>query len=647
MKSRSGLYVVISALILASLSCNAVSSLAVPSSSSAVPVLPSSPVATELPPPVTAPELPPPPSIPSLTATDPPGQAAELAQRLADAGDNAERLAAWLAVYQALGIPVIAEDGASMTGTGDDPFGPPYWLVWYSSGMDQPERGILLSDAAKVLSVTRAGDYQENLGSVLLDDLRSAIQSPDATLQLLGLFINERVKAGASHQEILDPEAAPETLVIDLASVQLLSWAIMRDVVIAQPISRVPSSNLQLIALPGGSSDPMPAATSIRCSDIPMVDAITYMLSKGAGGTKIGDKAVGFKGWRERLFEAGGLSGDQLSQAKSFASGLNAVAKVLSLAAQINALEVELDYSGALERTQSTVHEGKELEVGFRLFYDPQKAEGDALWACEARLIGSVAGVSIKLPESKALEGAMLEIVPAKNIPEKVFLREAESPGLSLSTGFRFETGSEGWVRVTFVGQPQPIKIPDRAPSYDDEFSVSLRAQPEAVTGKSLATHFIDSVLNPGLPGLGGPGQIGPLTNVLKTLTYDLGEYEFALIDWGSTTYRASGGDKFEMSGTFCLKRPSTLSGGSGASFYFTPKGDTSGNVSYNRDAEGCTETGLGDYTVEWLGDDNSIGVVTWNASGYLTCPGLGAFSASGGESFQITAETEDLCSDH
>src|SRR5947207_3063854 len=80
----------------------------------------------------TPPELPAPPRPASVKNGAPEEQAVYFANLLAS---PETRLAGWLGIYDALGIPVIGQDGTSIGSTGNDPIGPRYWRVWYASGL--------------------------------------------------------------------------------------------------------------------------------------------------------------------------------------------------------------------------------------------------------------------------------------------------------------------------------------------------------------------------------------------------------------------------------------------------------------------------------------------------------------------------------
>ncbi len=138
------------------------------------------------------PTLPTPP-IPAAAPGDTPDeQAVNYADQLAS-GEN--RLAVWMGVYDALGIPIIGQDGVPLGSTGDDPIGPRYWQIWYASGLDLPGRGIPLADVGRLFVNGLPELDGTDIGAMLLSDLRQAAQSDNSQVRLLGLFVRERTCA--------------------------------------------------------------------------------------------------------------------------------------------------------------------------------------------------------------------------------------------------------------------------------------------------------------------------------------------------------------------------------------------------------------------------------------------------------------------
>jgi hypothetical protein len=598
------------------------------------------------------PDLPAAPNIPRLSAEEPEAQAAELALRLAEAADEADRLAAWLAAYQAVGIPVISEGGDPITDTGDDPAGAPYWQVWSAAALDDPYRGLPLSDAGKILTLTPDWSYDDGAGSVLLEDIRAAVASDDPHLRLLGLFVRERIWRRAPGVDVLDPNVSADVAVIDFASLQLLSWAMWRGALSEIALSAPATSSLHLARLAEGRRLRPPAA-SARCASIvgdseDLTSVVSWILGAYNNGIEIplmGGPSFGAKGMIDRFMETAGLSEGRIGQIKKLQSRLSAVATVLSFLMQMRALDIELvDQGDPLERYRES-REGKETYVQIRLFYDKKRAQGGSAWACAASFLSNALGVSFKLPEADSIAGAEVSIGPGHNIPDKVFIANSDNPSMT-SNALRYTTGADGTIRVVFRGRARPKDLPDSASKYDDTFTFHVSAQPEAASGSSLVSMFVDSYVFWSTPSVAG--VVAPLVDFLKTLSYDLGEMELLLIDWGFPAYQATG----RVSGLFCLNTPSQLVG-EGFVYYFNPSGANggkSGSMSYNFGAEleavtgGCSEAAVGDYTVT-LTDDGAKGVVTFSAGGMLSCPGVGRGGVTSDNlSFDIIADPEASC---
>src|ERR1035437_4085165 len=172
-----------------------------------------------------APTLPAPPRPATVAKGTPEEQAAYFADMLASPDT---RLAGWLGLYDALGVPVIGQDGKSLGTTGDDPIGPRYWQIWYVSGLDTKGRGIPLSDAGRLIAAGSPELDGAAFGPALLNDLRLAVKSSDPQVRLMGMFIRERIKRWPSRLDIQDAAATPEKAIIDLPTLQMIVWILTR-----------------------------------------------------------------------------------------------------------------------------------------------------------------------------------------------------------------------------------------------------------------------------------------------------------------------------------------------------------------------------------------------------------------------------------
>ncbi len=213
------------------------------------------------------PDLPAPPQIPSLTSLDPAARAAELANMIDQAATEGERLAAWLAVYQSLGIPVIAEDGSAVTNTGDDPIGPLFWVIWYFSEADYLGRGIPLTDVARAMAGLEPETDSTQAGQLLLEDLRAAAVSSDSYTGLFGLFIRERIWRGHPGMDMMDTAWAPDALTVDAATAFLMGWPYFRQLFYAAAVAGQSTSSLHLSAAIPHSAAAAPLAESTTCTE--------------------------------------------------------------------------------------------------------------------------------------------------------------------------------------------------------------------------------------------------------------------------------------------------------------------------------------------------------------------------------------------
>src|SRR6266404_9210911 len=172
-----------------------------------------------------APDLPAPPKIASVNKGTPEQQAIYFADLLVS---PITRLAGWLSLYDALGIPVLGQNGTSLGSTGDDPIGPRYWQLWYASGLDKNRRGIPLRDAGRLIAAGSPELDGRTFGPALLNDLRFAIKSSDPQVRLMGMFVRERIKRWPSHLDIADASVTPEKAIVDLPTLQMIVWIVTR-----------------------------------------------------------------------------------------------------------------------------------------------------------------------------------------------------------------------------------------------------------------------------------------------------------------------------------------------------------------------------------------------------------------------------------
>ena len=612
MKTKRKNLMLVSTLILFSLACQFMNDL-FEITPTTVPALETSPGSRTVSP--TAPDLPTPPQ----ALLPPPGTSAGQAAALADAlqsNDANQRLSAWLGVYQALMIPVIGQEGAPLDTFNDDPIGPRFWQVWYASGLDLPGRGISLTNAGQLLAAGMPGENGIDLSRTLLEDLRSATQNPDPVVQMMGFFVRERILRGTSKMDLLAADATPDELVIDLPTLQLLSWAILRSG-LAQSVQQAMASHDVFISyVPKPETQPAAqAASQFSCSDIPGAGSdyaywSQWLINKIGGGFQLPGMKEAFPGLMERflsrVFEGRGK--DYVEKVNSIGGKVlgyaNAVTSGISLMLQLEAMTINpAEEPNPLVRTKYSTYPGNEGTLRLQLYSDPQSIpDGNKLESCLASFFSNALGVSFAFPSPGGISGAEMTIQGGAGFPDLVMfnINGAEGKGQTM----RADTDSSGFAYFKVLGAPQKKDVPEIADPVKKEFSVTVKAQPEEAGLNTIANLFFDGLSFGAAPG--SAGGLSALVDLLKTFSYDMGEYYFDLQDWQRGYVIDASLGPVHFYGKICdgLDQPFNLqesvAGQYNATFSFTPSGVSGGSWTMDGMWEdgNTTISGKGGYTI-------------------------------------------------
>ena len=556
-----------------------------------------------------------PPAPASPTGT-PPEKAIAFADLLAS-GDKDQRLAAWLGIYDALGVPVIGQDGKQMGSTGDDPVGPRYWQVWYASGLDLPRRGTPMSDAGRLIAAGLPGADAAAFGPMFLDDLRTDSQSTDPQVLLMSRFVRERVLRGASHVDIMDPAVTSDLAVIDAPTVQLLSWIMLRGGLFqaaSEPGTSGASMNqrFQKQSKLLAQQPHLQLGPQFNCSDLPGAGSdgaywANWLINKVGGGFELPGMKDPFPSLMERVFGkalAGtsadraeritGIAGKALGWANIFTSSLNFYLQLVAM--QINP---GMD-PYPLERTKGTYYPGNNGALLLQLYSDSNKIpNGDELESCLASFVWNALGVSFSFPPQAPIVGAEVKVQGGMGFPDLVMFNIDGEKGRAQNQ--RKDTDGKGFVEFKIFGAPQKQEIPQNAPPVEKEFSVVIEAQPEEAGLNSMANIFFGGL------GImtGGAAFLSTTIDMLKTFTYDVGEYNFPITDWGQG-YRV---DKRGFFGTICpgLHQPFTVTLEAivgiveiKGKMTFTPSNIGSGTWTFSGTGDGTTSvSATGSYTIK------------------------------------------------
>jgi hypothetical protein len=495
--------------------------------------------------PVTEVELPAPPPALELGDADPKAQATALVDGIL--GPREGRLAAWLAAYDALGVPVLDTDGSAVGSTEDDPVGLPYWRVWYSSVLSNADSGFPLTDFARFFSVPDEAPFDSSSAAPeLLDDLRAAIASSDPQVRLFGELVAELVRRGPEPAELADPELTADAVVLTGGTADLLAWVVIRNLTFAvaqaevasAPAWRsVQSANAVLVAAHGPSSGgevSLAAPAPGKCSEFIINEDVTYWVNwvtnKIGGGFQLPGMLGSTKGFVELVQDYLGVNLDFVEKTKKVTAAAGMVTSILTLALQIGALQLDgfMDPQ-PLKRTDKTQSDGAESVIYLKLSSNlDDLLNGDQTWACVTTFVLNAFGVTLGLPPSGNIVGAEIGFEAGQGVGDYVLFRDAEYR--------RATTNDKGEVKVTMIGAAQKRELPKGAQPYIREFSIKVSGQPTAVTATTLFDIFFAGLTFGVSPSTGG--LVGAAVEIAKTIKWDLGEHFFPLRDWASYKMR-------------------------------------------------------------------------------------------------------------
>jgi hypothetical protein len=591
-----------------------------------------------------APTLPAPPRPASVIKGTPEEQAVYFANLLASPDT---RLAGWLGLYDALGIPVLGQDGASLGSISDDPIGPRYWQLWYASGLDKKGRGIPLRDAGRLIAAGTPELDGVAIGAALLNDLRLALKSSDPQVRLMGMFVRERIKRWPSHLDIQDASVTPEKAIIDLPTLQMIVWIVTRGALFqAASSSGKTTGTIRESAVFGmamfQASTGGPAARP-PCSET-MGDAdstywTNWLMNKAlGGGVQLPGMSKPFTSLIEKFQKIGEVPTKLIDKTASTITKLNAASALLSFLLQLAAMEIEpRQVPAPMIRTKDT-NRGKDGAIELQLYSAPGKIpNGNELSACLGSFVANTMGISFSFPPEGPIAGAEMMVEGGEGFTDLVLFNTEGTNSM------RRWTGKDGVAEYKLFGAPQKHNIPDTAKSVNKEFSVYVKAQPEEAGLNSMLNIFFDGFTFGTAPS--AAGGFGSAIDIAKGFQYDMGEYVFNLTDWKQQGYRATGQEGgFVYSGVICsLDKPFTVNGtGFRTDAYeFVPSSATAGTWSFNTKWDIATFEGSGSYTIEGADTDKPRILLQGSGSGTIP-PGRVQGSGGTGHIDLVPLETDE-----
>lgn len=584
-------------------------------------------------------ELPQPPAPTVAIKGTPEEQAIYFAEQLAV---PETRLAGWLGLYDALGVPVFGPDAKPLGSTRDDPIGPDFWYVWLISGLDERGRGIRISDAGRLFSGGMSEINGSDLGVVLQHDLQLAAASSDPQIRLFGMFVRERIKQGPSHIDITTAGLDPAKVIIDPATLQMIAWITFRSALFRSARTTAPATIMKTDSTGVAFLRAQTVTASRPCAEIiggnkTITDWTGWILRKViAKGIQLPGMEKAIPGTTERLLKHFfNATSEEIAPLKTGLSWFNAVESALTLLMRVMAMEIDAAQDPEpLIRTKGTT-DGKPGNVTFALSLNPGTGDdGNSLDNCVMSFLAYSAGINYSKPPKGRLAGAELEFKGGAGFPELVLFADYKDL-------FGRDTNSGGEVTIALIGAAQKKQLPENSRPVDKEFSIHVSGQPEAYTGKTIFNTFFNGLTFGVSPN--APSAITSILDILKTVHFDLGEHYFRLTDWQPRGYRASGSDgPVVYSGVICsLEQPFTVTGKHPLfplPLNFTPSSPTTGTMSYGTGGSGISASGGGTYKIDGATTDTPVIVI--NTKSTATIPGTTTSGGGKATIFLLPLET-------
>ena len=441
----------------------------------------------------------------------------------------------------------------------------------------------------------------------------------------MGMFVRERIKRWPSQLDIQEANATPENAIIDLPTVQMIAWIVMRGELFRAAasgktigaITPPEPFRMAMFQRPGGNP-----ASQLPCSE-KMDDAdstywTNWLMNKViGGGVQLPGMTKAFSSLLEKFQKVMEVKTTLIDKTSATITKMNVISGLLSLLMQIAAMEIEpKQIPDPMIRTKDT-NRGKDGTIELQLYSAPEKIpDGNELGACMGSFFLNALGISFSFPAKGPIAGAEMTVSGGVGFPNLVLFNTEGTNSM------RRWTDKNGVAEYKLFGAPQKRDLPKTVKPVDKEFSVHVKAQPEEAGLNSMLNIFFGGLTFGTAPSKAG--GFGSAIDIAKGFQYDMGEYYFNLTDWKTNGYRATGQDgEVVYSGVICdLEKPFEVTGKHPLftfPFRFVPSSATAGTASYQASWAVINTTGGGPYTIE--GADTERPRILWKSQSTASIP--------------------------
>lgn len=257
-----------------------------------------------------------------------------------------------------------------------------------------------------------------------------------------------------------------------------------------------------------------------------------WLISRIASGAQLPGMNSAFTSIFDVIFNSAGAT-DSLGaavarQATSASARATGIIGALLFLLQYMSVSVDLNPDPAdLHRTMSDRIPGNPGTVVATLSYELSGSHsnldgGQGMANCLLELLNVLGIPNASLPQDGPIPGAELIFTGKDGFGDWVEFTEASE--------IKQSTNDSGQATIHLQGTTEPFQIPDGAPDYPRPYTIGVEAQVEPENERSLLTMFADSVL--GVSGESAGGLISPVIDTMRTIHWDLGDYQMPFFDW-------------------------------------------------------------------------------------------------------------------
>ena len=302
--------------------------------------------------------------------------------------------------------------------------------------------------------------------------------------------------------DLLDTSTTVDQVLLDAATIQLISWVVARDAfqasLVGDDLPAPPASGFTSGPARWQGEAVTPCAEALGSADeTSWINWAAGKLGGGVGADGVGSTPGLVEALVAQMSKASqGIDAAKAAGAKAakLVSRLNVIASVLSLAAAVNAVQVNPSMSPDPLIRKREASDGNTATVTVGLSFSSAAINSNNQALCALSIVANALGVGLSFPaDGSPLPNVEVIVTSGQNFGKKVYFGAKADP--------KRVTDGAGFVHIEVQGKARKKSLPQSTPEKHDQFGLNLATQVEELTGQSLMNVFIDGLsLGAGAP---------------------------------------------------------------------------------------------------------------------------------------------------